>query len=197
MILKMPRMAALGCIIVIVIGLLLSFICPVIVWDGGFSQVEFQITFVDQQTKPINGVTLSVVNYSGATAFGYPVTDYREDSIPTSDDKGVMVFHHVNLSPEYGGKYRMMFFLIPVGKHEAPKYTLHFILSGKEIAHYEYNNYLGTGAPDWDSLPTVTRQWRDIGNSPPSLPEHLRPENRSMPSTLKYHIISRTIIVNR
>jgi hypothetical protein len=184
-------------VILIVIVFVWSFFGIVEVWDGNFPQIEFQVSFLDKQGRPIKGVTLAVTDYKGALAYGYPVTDYREDSVPTSNNDGLMIFHHVTLGTEFGGKCRWVFFAIPVGDCEAPKYTLHFFVQDKEVSGYEYNKYLGMNNSNWSSIPKIKRQLSEIGSSPQSLPEHLRPENRSMPSTLEYYVIAKTIILNQ
>lgn len=166
-------------------------------WDGGFPQVEFQVTVIDRGGVPLEGVTLSVTSHNGETTFGYPVTDFTESLTPTSDERGLLVFHHVNLSPEYGGKCRKLFFLIPVGTCEAPRYTLHFLLRDKEVARFEYDEYLGRKPSDWSLLPKKKRRWEYVGRSSASLPEHLRPENHFMPNTLDYYVLSKIIIISQ
>ncbi len=190
---------SVGVVTVIVVLAGLALICPGIVelWDGGFSQVEFQVTVINQNGRPIEGVTLSVTDHKGDSALGYPVMDFRGGLTPTSDEKGLMVFHHVNLSPEFGGKCRKLFFLIPVGVCEAPKYHLHFLLRDRELACYEYSDYLGRWPLDWKTLPKVKRPWKPMGRSPASLPEYLRLENRSMPPNLEYYVIAQTITINQ
>jgi hypothetical protein len=146
---RLLRLAA----ILIIIGLVWSFFGIVEVWDGNFSQIEYQVSFLDKQRRPVKGVTLAVTDYKEALVYGYPVTDYREDSVPTSNNDGLMTFHHVTLGTEFGGKRRWLFFAIPIGDCEAPKYTLHFLLQDKEIIRYEYHKYLGMENSNWDSLP--------------------------------------------
>jgi hypothetical protein len=163
-------------------------------WDGGFPQVEYRVHFMDQTQHPVKGVKLKVIDNRGNISFGYPVTDFREASVPTSGEDGAMVFHHVDLSPEFGGSCRKLFFLFPIGKCGPPQYNLQFLLLNRVIASFPYSDYLGT-RPNWDSLPTVKRGWEEKSHSPPSLPEHLRTENRSLPPSLEYYIIKRTIIV--
>lgn len=197
MIRKVLLLGAHLAVVLIIIGIVWSFFGIVELWDGGFPQVEFQISFLDEQRSPLKGVKLAVTDSKEELAFGYPVIDYRQDSVPTSNDDGLMIFHHINLTPEFGGKCRWLFFVFPVGECEAPKYTLHFLIQDKEMARYEYHKYLGEGAVSWGSLPKVKRQFSEIGNSPQSLPERLRPENRNVPPILEYRVIAKTIIVNQ
>lgn len=166
-------------------------------WDGGFQQIEYCVTFLDENNHPLKGVQLRVFDSQGNTSWGYPVTDFTEDLIPTSNKKGMITFHHVNLSPEFGGKCCHLFFMFPLGKCEAPNYTLHFLLSGQLIASFRYIDLEAPGrTSEWTTLPVVTRKWEQKGSSSPLLPEHLRIENRKMPSQLDFYVINKTINVS-
>jgi len=165
-------------------------------WDGGFAQVEFQIRFVDAANRGIRGVRLQVANGDGATAFAYPVTDFLENNVPTSDRDGLMVFHHISLSPEFGGSCWYLFFVIPLGTCDSPKFKLLFELNGIEIARFnDYGELQGTRT-DLDGLPKVKKQWKLAGRSPDSLPEHLRVENRNVPENLEFIVIQRTVVID-
>src|SRR5262249_3065671 len=76
-----------------------------IVWDGGYPVTEFQLTFVNPDGRPVEGVELRVENREGTNYFYYPVTDYLPGQTPTSDRNGLMEFHHVGRAIEFHGRY--------------------------------------------------------------------------------------------
>lgn len=167
-------------------------------WDGGFQQAEYRLTFLDEHGRPVKGVQLRVLDIEGNTSWGYPVTDFTEDLIPTSDDKGSMIFHHIGLSPEFGGKCCRLLFMFPIGQCEAPKYALHFILSGRPVVSFEYVDLEIPGRMvDWKNVPIVSRKWEQEGSSSPSLPEHLQIEHRRIPPQLDFYVINKTVTVVR
>lgn len=179
-----------------IVSLALASLAEWEVWDGGFQQVEYHINFLDEYRDPVKGVRLNVFDSQGNTSLGYPVSDLTEDLIPTSNDKGEMIFHHVGLSPEFGGKCCQLLFMFPIGKCEWPKYTLQFVLSERPVASFEYSDFEAPGRmADWKNLLIVTRKWEQRGSSSPSLPEHLRIENRRLPPQLDFYVISKTIII--
>ncbi|MBX7073319.1 MAG: hypothetical protein K1X71_09240 [Pirellulales bacterium] len=112
---------------------------PVMVWDGGFGQVEYQIRFVDSEGAPIPGVQLRVENEQGANFFHYPVTDYAEGRAPASGDDGVLTFHHVGGGPEFSGRCTE-WFGICFGECNAPIFICRFLLDGKEVYRSKFND---------------------------------------------------------
>lgn len=170
------------------------------VWDGGFQQIEYRVTFLDENSQPLKDVQLRVLDDQGNTTFGYPVTDFTDECIPASDENGTMIFHHVSLGMEFGGHCHYLFWMIPIGTCFPPKYTLHFLLSARPIASFAYTDLESPGhMAGWKNLPKITRKWEQKGSSSPSLPEHLRIEKRmqegTLSSQLEYYVISKTIIV--
>src|SRR5438309_1625619 len=103
------------------------------VWDGGFHQAEFRLRFVDAEDRPVSGVTLLVTDALGQRANCYPVSDFHEGAELQSDEGGILTFHHVGLGPEYSGRIRHVFFLIPIGKRTAPIYYCRFYRNGDLI----------------------------------------------------------------
>lgn len=164
------------------------------VWDGGFLQVEFILTILDETERPLKGVQLMVLDAQGNKSLSYPVTDFTDESIPSSDENGTMTFHHVSLSPEFGGSCSHLFFLFPVGTCEAPKYTLKLFLADYTVASIKYTDLEApVRADDWKTLPIIKREWHQKGASSPSLPEHLRIENRKIPPQLAFYVINKTL----
>src|SRR5437879_4606711 len=95
----------------------LSWALSLRVWDGGYLQAEFQFKFMDDQGKPLQGVQLQVKGDDGKAAYCYPVTDFQEGAALTSDENGMLVFHHVSMIPEFGGRYGYVFFCYPIGQY--------------------------------------------------------------------------------
>ena len=178
-------------------GLALASLARKEVWDGGFQQVEYRVTFLDKDSRPLKGVQLRVFDSQGKTTFGYPITDFTDESPPSSDENGMMIFHHVGLSPEFGGSCQQLFFVFPVGKCDAPKYTVQFLLSNRPVASFDYTDLEAPGREvEWKNLPIAKRKWEQKIPSSPSLPEHLRVENRKLPPQLDFYVISKVITVS-
>jgi hypothetical protein len=91
------------------------------VWDGGFPQAQFHIYVVGESDRPLEDVEIEIRDRFGNKSYCYPVTDYHLDNKLVTDADGKVVFHHVNLSPEFGGQCLNLFFVIPIGKCEAPR----------------------------------------------------------------------------
>ena len=92
---------------VVGVGLLVALLVvgtPMMVWDGGFGQVEYRVKFVRADGSPTPGVQLRVENEQGTNFFHYPVTDYVDGRVPVSEGDGVLTFHHVSNGPEFGGR---------------------------------------------------------------------------------------------
>lgn len=103
------------------------------VGDGAFNQSEYQITFVTRDGIPIDGVQLELLDKSENIRYGYPVTDYYEGSVPTSDANGMITFHHVQYFLEFGGAF---FFGCSTGG--PPEFDLLFTRKGKLIYWAKY-----------------------------------------------------------
>ncbi len=129
------------------------------VGDGGYNPNEFQVTFIDQSGKPVEGVELRVEDREGHPYFHYPVTDYLPDQIPTSDRDGVIVFHHVARGLEFSIVWFDLFFLIPIDEKSAPYYVCRFLHDGKEVHRVPYHE-LDDLHVSWDEAPKVKRIWR-------------------------------------
>ena len=72
-------------------------------WGGsyGYLQIEHELTFLDPNGNPIEGVELRVEDQSGKEFFCFPVTDYLPGQTPKSDKDGVIRFHHVSTAVEW------------------------------------------------------------------------------------------------
>jgi hypothetical protein len=159
-------------------------------WDGGFGQAEFRLRFVDEEGAPVPGVQLVVRDKNGARAYCYPVIDYQETMQPMSDDSGLMTFHHINLSPEYGGKCWRLFFVIPMGDCDPPVYTCHFMLAGREIGQRRFHELYAARQDRFDRGKEVEWEWSADDSCLQSLPPHLNPTERSIPRTLSFRVYS-------
>jgi hypothetical protein len=163
--------------------------------DGGFRQMEWQLRFVDKDGRPIPGVQLTVLDNQGKIAFGYPVTDYLVNAVPTSNEDGLMVFHHVALGMEFSWGTRYLFFFIPIDTNKPPVYWLVFRASGRTVGTFRYNDYFGVN-PDGRLVPVVKKAWIPCGPSPFDLSDHLRLENRKLPATLDFVLVSKQIVID-
>ena len=134
----------------------LAFGTPVVIWDGGFGDVEYRIKFVGVDGSPIPNVQLRVENDQGTNYFHYPVTDYVDGRVPTSGDDGVLTFHHISNRPEFGGRYWKLFGVC-LGTCKSPAFTCRFLLDDKEIHRSKFNdmNARANGR-------RVTRTWNHL-----------------------------------
>jgi hypothetical protein len=133
-----------------------------VVWDGGYSQAEFQLTFTDAGGKPIEGIELRAEDEAGHNYYYYPVTDYLPGQVPKSNSSGEMVFHHVSNGVEFSGEDRCYLFVFWVTKRRGPMFVCRFLHQGQEVYHFrfgEHGNWERTGG-------TVHRQWTWSGWPP-------------------------------
>jgi hypothetical protein len=129
-----------------------------IVWDGGYCQAEYQLTFVDENGAPIPAVELRVEDAEGHNFFHYPVTDYLPDRTIVSNSDGLIVFHHVGGGPEFSGEVDSLYGVIPVVKRRGPKFICRFVYQESEIHRVAYSD-LNSDAQPWESAPKVKRWW--------------------------------------
>jgi hypothetical protein len=148
------------CIAAIVFGLFGFFSsCMGRLWDGGFPQEEFEISFRDADGNAIQGVEPRVEDRKGRPFYFYPVSDYAPDSAPTSDENGMMIYHHVSRSGlEFSGFDGHLFFIIPIGDGP-PEYICRFLRDGKEMYRVPYHKLRRRDAVG-ESGSVVTRQWK-------------------------------------
>lgn len=148
---RMNRVTILKAFIAIVVALALLLSMAGCLYDGYYWQAEYQIKFVTPDGEPVDGVRLEAVDKSGDVSYGYPVTDYYEGGIPTSDTDGVITFHHVVYFMECSG---MCFFGCVAGSR-LPEIDLLFTKNGKLIYTTKYSDLNREFKSD---VPTVTRK---------------------------------------
>lgn len=164
------------------------------IWDGGFEQAEFQVEVRSHDGSPIKGIALRVVNENNDESYFYPVTDYTRADAITTDENGIMVFHHINLSPEFGGKCRQLFWTIPLGKCSPPRYWCRFVSGQETLYSLPFVDLYRNGDSNVQKL---KRTWQGASSERVSMPEHLRPERISPNTTLEFRVYSRRIIVGQ
>jgi hypothetical protein len=133
--------------------------CMGIIWDGGFPQEEFEISFRDASGNATKGVELRVEDNEGRPFYFYPVSDYAPDLTPTSDENGIMIFHHIRSTAlEFGGHEWYLFFFIPIGDG-SPKYVCRFLHDGREVYRIPYHKLRRrNGARETEEV--VKRHWK-------------------------------------
>jgi hypothetical protein len=133
----------------------------VLIWDGGYLDAEYQITFKDQTGQPVEGIELRIEDREGHVYHHYPVTDFLPGVIPTSDKNGLMVFHHLCYFPiEFSGRIRYVFFLFPVEEKRGPEYICRFSFKGNEVYRVPYGDVNGWREGTWEEVAKVKRNWR-------------------------------------
>jgi hypothetical protein len=161
---------AAGTVLLLLTLAVFSFLSTYRVWDGGFPQAEYHLTFVDASGKPINGVVLAVIDRDGNPAYHYPVSDYSDGSAPTSSDDGIIAFRHVGGGMEFGGGCWRLFFLIPIGRCNPPEYECVFSRGDEVIYRCSYTAF-STGE-DWQNLPVRREVWAPPRNAPEKVRRH-------------------------
>lgn len=153
------RLKAVG-ILLVLLGLLGLLIRPVELWDGGYLQAEYQITFQDPNGRPMEGVQLQVEDQRGHIFYHYPVTDFLPDRTPISDADGLMVFRHASDGMEFGGKCWFLFCFLPVEERSGPMYVCRFLYRGGEVYRVRYREMDSWLQGTWDEVEKVKRRWK-------------------------------------
>lgn len=124
------------------------------IWDGGYPDTAFELTFRDASGKPLQGIELRVERDDGLNQFHRPVNDNYPGRVPTSDANGIMTFHCFDQS--FGGTCETYFFVIERGGCSAPEYICRFLQSGNEVHRLRFNKLI-----DFESnQPRETRKVR-------------------------------------
>jgi hypothetical protein len=132
-------------------------------WDGGgFGSAAFEITFVDRNGNPVEGVELRVENRDGHNFYLYPISDYLPDQIPRSDSHGLMVFHHFPDHVMFSGQEWLLWRRIWVQKIRGPRYILQFLHHGTEVHRVPFNN-TSSGIGPWPATGSVKCRWKKTG----------------------------------
>jgi hypothetical protein len=174
--------------IVVAFALLLSMTgC---LYDGFYWQAEYQIKFVTPDGRPIDGVQLEVLDESGNISYGYPVTDYYEGGIPTSDADGVITFHHVQYTMEWGG----MFFFGCVAGSGPQVFDLLFSENGRLIYDTKYHDFNREVKSD---TPTITRKVSvyDAGSAEAAMLSDVSEPPRIVEESLEFPVVEQTVVV--
>lgn len=129
-----------------------------ILWDGGFPSLEAQLTFVDNQDRPVSGVKLTVLTRAGGTCHFYPVDEFLPDQALVSDAEGRMVFHHTAVFVEFSGFESRNLIGMRFGESSAPHYECVFSLNEREVFRTPFNFHRS----EWEAFrqPNVTRPWQ-------------------------------------
>lgn len=138
------------------------------VGDGSFRQAEFQINLVETGGQRLRDIEMVVTDDTGCDSPCYPVSDYYQDTPVKSRTDGAIVFHHVEVFPEFGLKRHFLFTGHLISETKAPLYYCHFMRHGREIAVARFNDYFGfADKPSswWRKLPTNKIIWHvpDVG----------------------------------
>lgn len=133
---------------------LIPFKC--IIWDGGFPDIECRLKFVDGDSKPVPGVTLTVFTRSGTPCHFYPIDEFVPDQPVVSDADGQLVIHHSANYLEFGGRTYQNLIGMGFGGN-APHYDCVFTHGGREVFRTPFNFH----RREWDGFrkASVTREW--------------------------------------
>jgi hypothetical protein len=128
------------------------------IWDGGYGQAEIEISFLDKLGHPVPGVQLRVQDPDCREFFLYPVSDYLPDHIPTSDEAGQMMIHHVSHGVEFSGRcYDSSGHWVDIKR--GPIFYCLFLHKGQEVTRIQFGD-LDHCEQTWESMPRVKRKWQ-------------------------------------
>ncbi|SFH62988.1 hypothetical protein [Planctomicrobium piriforme] len=137
-------------------------------WDGGFPDVELQLSFLDGNGSPVPGVELQVEDPVGNVVYYFPVTDYGPGQIPTSDASGTMVLRHLHIQGlEFGGSCTLLFGFEFGSTCDSPAYLCRFLLNGKEVHHSTFRDLIWAAPVPKEE---VVRNWSWLEHGPSRLP---------------------------
>jgi hypothetical protein len=132
-------------------------------WGGccSYLQLEYELTFIDADGNPIEGIELQVEDQSGNEFFCFPVTDYWPNRIPRTDEHGVMRFHHVRAGAEWDNYGWSLFWLFPIPTTRSPVYICRFLHGEKEVHRVPFGELDDWDWPGqtWEQVPKVKRQF--------------------------------------
>lgn len=129
-------------------------------WSGSFYDEEYRLTFVRPDGRPVEGMKLQVLTKAGGKSYLYPIEEYLPDSVPTSGPDGKMVFHHAGRGAEYGGRDCYSVVGVPLSQTGAPQYQFVFLLDGREVARFPYDELRLWGEAA-GRAPQVERMWQE------------------------------------
>lgn len=143
---------AIGLSLIFVAILLLGWLCSsYIIWDGGYLDAEYRITFKDQNGEPVAGIQLQVEDKEG---------------------NGIMAFHHLShFGVEFSGRIRYVFFFFPIEERRGPEYVCRFRSGDKEVHRVSYGELDDWRVGTSEEVAKVKRHWRI-----PNWPKHLWPK---------------------
>lgn len=141
------------------LALLIAF-APIqtIIWDGRFSDEEYQLKFNRPDGTPVSGVKLRVETRAGGVSYLYPINEFLPDDTPISDATGRMVYHHVSHGLEFGGRDYRNLVGITLSRAGAPQFDCVFLVDGREIHRLRFDDLRLRG--EGDNAPRVVRTWQ-------------------------------------
>jgi len=113
--------------------------------DGAFHSADFIYTFVDRDGKPVEGISLEVINSEEKLSFNYPVKEFIGENSVLSNSQGILKFSHLNKGLEFGGEC-FGFGIFKYGACSAPEFKVIFKLKNKEIYSIKYNELSDLGS---------------------------------------------------
>lgn len=175
----------LGCLCAIFFIVVVILVTPFqgLIWDGGFSSIEYRLRFLDTNNRPLQGVTLQVRTQAGCVCYLYPVNEFISDQAPTSDSEGNMVFHHVSHTLEFAGHEYSNLLGFRFGETQSPQYDCVFLVEGREVSRVRFNRLCSPGCnfllpisrdcshSAWDEW--LKRKWQEHCNDEGWIPASL------------------------
>ncbi len=139
-------------------------------WGGsyGYGQREYELTFRDSKGNPVEGVALRVEDERGNDFFCFPVSDYLPAYPPTSDERGVMRFHHVSTAVEWDNYGWVVFGGVWEHSTHSPVFICRFTHRGTEVYRIPYGDLPHWDWPGrtWKDVPKVKRRWDWLAMTP-------------------------------
>jgi hypothetical protein len=150
---KWPLLVVLA---VMVLGAV-SYVTSETYGDGGFPYGEFHVLVVDESETPVPGVSLRVSRTSsGQPAGDYPLKEATQPAGMVSGDDGIIVCHQPRDGIQFGGSFRMLFWIIQIGSIESPQYTFTFAKNGFQSKDLTADEFFALEGQTIDKAPRLT-----------------------------------------
>jgi hypothetical protein len=133
-------------------------------WDGGFPRGEFRIDVRDPEGKPVPGAVLRCTRRdTGERVPGFLFDNRASEQEPVSDATSRIVAVQPSGPILFGGEAWWLFWVIPMGAHERPKFDYHITATGFKPLKFPLEQLYEPPFRDRNKLPTTKIVRNDFG----------------------------------
>jgi hypothetical protein len=141
-----------------------SYITTIHNWDGGFPRGEFRIDVRDPEGKPVPGAVLRCTSRrTGERVYGFLVDNRAPGQELVADATGRIVAVQPSGPILFGGEAWYLFWVIPMGEQERPKFDYHITAAGFKPLKFPLEQLYEPPFRDRNKLPTTKIVRNDFG----------------------------------